>query len=572
MKKGLGKLSGNIRNSKKVYGFDTETYNNNKKFLLGSVVNGELNGKHGFKKVFYSQDDMIDWVQNSKRKKVLVATNLQFDALALFGKEKSLEPFKPFFRNSEMICGKCNNVKFLDTMNYCRMSVEKLGSLVGVSKMEKPTFLGKKPKNDEEWDYLEKYNLRDSLISFKAYKFFEESFNKLGCKIKTTIASTSMDLFRRKYLKTRFYRPDKNQILLLRNAYYGGRTEAFKRGKFKNYNYYDFNSLYPSVMLNKLPNPNSRKFCKKGTVQKIMDYEGVSEVFVKAPIMYYPILPCRIEQKLIFPCGTFKGWYSHLELRKALEFGYEILEVYNQFWYTSTVSPFNDYVKNLYKLRMDFKRQNSPIQLSVKLLLNSLYGKFGQKTEAVSEVKFIDDVKKLDDNMTVCGDYVTIKKDLCEKKIPPFVIPEWCVYITAYARLKLWEKLKSCKGIYCDTDSIITKKEIIDSQDMGMLKLEHKIKEIVIVRPKFYLLDGEVKLKGFHRAKEQDFHEILKGRPVEFQKFLKFRETLKRVSDEPYFNKPISVIKQFALEDVKRIWEKPFCLGETDSKPIYLKI
>ena len=49
----------------------------------------------------------------------------------------------------------------------------------------------------KEGNELEKYNIRDSYISFKFMEFLQNNFNKLGVNVKYTVASTSMSLFKK---------------------------------------------------------------------------------------------------------------------------------------------------------------------------------------------------------------------------------------------------------------------------------------------------------------------------------------------------------------------------------------
>lgn len=43
--------------------------------------------------------------------------------------------------------------------------------------------------------------------------------------------------------------------------------------------------------------------------------------------------------------------------------------------------PFREFIKKLYLKRLNLKQKNSPLQLSLKIILNSIYGKTGQKVK-----------------------------------------------------------------------------------------------------------------------------------------------------------------------------------------------
>ena len=66
--------------TKRLFGFDIETANNNKDFILASII-GE-----NYEKVFYSKDELINEIKNKYifRNSVICATNLSFDFFGSF--------------------------------------------------------------------------------------------------------------------------------------------------------------------------------------------------------------------------------------------------------------------------------------------------------------------------------------------------------------------------------------------------------------------------------------------------------------------------------------------------------
>ncbi len=573
----------------KIYGFDIETYNKNKSFLCASIFFDKNN-----KWVFYDKQKLIDFLKTKRfRNSHIVATNLSFDFFGTFYNTKEVKNFQLLFRGSSLIYAKTfirgknfhktacltkkvegktvkikgkqgERIVFIDTTNYAQMSVEKLGQILKLPKLEHPKFLGKKPKNKKQWDEMILYNLRDSEISKMYMEFLYKSFAELGASHKLTISSTAMSLFRNKYMKFYdvYYRHEPDELLEIFKAYYGGRTEAFSRGLIKDYNYYDFNSLYPDVMRNKFPNPNAKRITYKNNLEYIKKYEGVSDVDVFCPDMKYPFLPYRTKDKLMFPVGKFRGWHSHVELRKCLTLGYKILKVYKTYYYKYDCEPFKDYVSDNYKLRKKFVKEKNPMEQVVKLLMNSLYGKFGQKfidrdewqpfnhtLEELNKLKFFERH----------GDFIRIKKDFTEPSA--FCIPIWALYVTAYGRIKIYDAVKKSDAIYCDTDSIVTKSKLKTSDELGDLKLEMKIRHGIIVKPKFYaVVDSDrkefVKIKGLgKRLTFNEFNRFLKSPKITYMKFMKFKESIRRGFIP---NEIIDMIKKMDLEDNKRQWVGKF--------------
>lgn len=551
---------------------------------------------------------------------VNVATNLGFDFFGTFYQLDDIKEFMILLRGSQLIYAKSyidNNkfnyksqnkhkksIKFLDTMNYIPMGVKAIGEFLKIPKLDVNEIIGQVPKNANECYFMMIYNMRDAKISSKFMIFLKESFEYLGATFKDTIASTSMSLYKNKYLKSIYFRHDINDLIDIFKAYYGGRCEVFKRGTIKEHNYYDFNSMYSSVMHdNVFPDPNTHRISYDNTIEKIMNYEGISLIDAECPNIKIPILPVRLEnKKVIFPIGDIKGWYSHIELREAIKNGLIIMKVNKTHYYKGVCKPFKDFVSDLYSKRMIYQAEKNPMEMVVKLLLNSLYGKFGQKfidIQNIMPINMIDEAFL--EKYTIIeriGNFVRISERYSDPM--NYCIPIWAVYVTAYGRLKLWNKLNEINPVYCDTDSIITNHDLVTNNKLGNLKLEMRIKEAVIVKPKFYAIKGfknndnieEIKIKGFSRA--VSFLEIsgeelkLHGRKKKFlsylefkgfllnpnaryNKFVKFKEALRR---HLLPNEDIIVKKSFSINDDKRIWtSKKFNINNLeDSRPIMIKM
>jgi len=575
-----------------IYGFDLETYGQKNEFYCGSVYKNDDE-----KWTFFDKKELIKFFKTERfRNSIVFATNLGFDFFGTFKDTPEMKSFNILFRGSHLINARSRilngkfmlkspenekswSIKFVDTMNYAPMSVQKLGKIIGIEKFNKPSFLGRKPVNDLEVMEMVEYNMKDAEISKKSGGFLMKAFYDLGATPKDTIASTAMSLFKNKYVDRTYIRNLTEDLLDIFKAYYGGRTEVFKRGLIKDYFYYDFNSLYPSVMLNEFPDPDTIRTNKSNDLTKINFYEGVSHVDVFCPYMDIPLLPFRDEKshKLTFPTGSFTGWYSHIELRKALEIGYVIKKVHKSIYFKKKCKPFINYVNDLYNQRLRYKKDGSSMELACKLLLNSLYGKFGQKFVNLEEWKHFDNISMEDmkkyNNVERVGEFARLLKDMQEPA--SFCINIWAVYTSAYGRLKLYDVLTKCDPVYCDTDSIITRQQIPVSDALGDLKLEYIINEGVVVKPKMYLINGLAKIKGVRgfridsRLSGDDFLKVLAEGGVTYEKFVKFKESLRQGL---VVNEVVEITKVIDLEDTKRDWYGlNFNPSELQtSRPLYL--
>lgn len=568
------------KNSKDIFGFDIETYDDNKKMYCCSI----WHENPSYCKTFFEKDEFIEYMKLKRFCNSYVsATNLSFDFFGVFFNKEDVAEFEPRFRGSNLLYAKSHihkgkfhikrpttkpkSITFIDTMNYACLSVEKLGKILNIPKLKKPVCLGKFPKNKAEHNELVTYNMRDSEISAKALSFFFDSFYKIGASPQVTIASTSMSLFKNKYLNKTYYRHPVYVLDEQFKGYYGGRTEVFSRGRIEDYYSYDVNSLYPFVMRNfSYPDPNTLRYTRNNDIGNILNFEGMSKVTVDCPYMEYPLLPYRYDHKLYFPIGKFTSWYTHVELREAIKLGYTILKVYKTYWYKSTCEPFKDLIDDLYKQRLIYKAKNNPMEYVVKILMNSLYGKFGQKFRDkdnwIPAPKEYEDWKKLD-ILDEYNGFLRVNEPFREPA--GFTIPIWASYVTSYARMHLHNLITLYKPVYVDTDSILTTRKVDTSSGLGALKLEYKVKQGTIVKPKMYGYTYEnkskVKVKGLGvKLSYKEFVlELLATGKRKYNKFAKFKEALRRGLLP---NQIIEIEKNFNLEDNKRKWLNKFGVND----------
>jgi hypothetical protein len=335
--------------------------------------------------------------------------------------------------------------------------------------------------------------------------------------------------------------------------------------------------MYPYVMLhNRFPDPNSLRIRKGNDVSYIKNFMGVSNIIIDIPkSTKIPVLPCKSTKgRLIFATGKLEGWWTHAEINRAIVEGGVVLKVIKTYYYTKTCRPFKEFVNDMYEKRMQYKIAKSPMEVIVKIVLNSLFGKFGQKfnarqntipTSAIrkEDIEVIDGKQRMHIK-EIIGNFANVEQDTEPNS---FCIPIWASYVTAYGRIKLYDLLKYHNPIYCDTDSIITMDTLPTGNELGELKLEGNIVEGITVRPKMYSYKdsrGEEfsKIKGvslrniiLNTSDMKGFRKILNNPTVKYTKFAKFKESLKR---KIMPNQIIEIEKELSLEDSKRNW-----LGKT---------
>ena len=335
----------------------------------------------------------------------------------------------------------------------------------------------------------------ESRIVLQAMDLLQDEILALGGELKSTLASTAMDLFRRRYLDEEYWTPFFYRNEFARRAYYGGRCEPFALGWWDCVQVYDFHSHYPAQMRDHdYPNPNTTIGPRQpGRLNWIMDFEGCSDCTVDVPYCSYPPLPYHVGWQTYFPVGVFRGVWCHNELRYAMQHRVRIRQVHATMYSEDSVRPFDGYVSDLWQKRQEAKAQGSPRALIYKLLLNSLSGKFGQRPDGA--LRQLETMDAYWSHKPVRGTEVIIIRNIAYakvplpiKRLPEYLIAIWSAYITAYGRIALHKLMLECPGpvIYCDTDAIMTFATLPTGSGLGELELQAEGAVVDVIAPKMY--------------------------------------------------------------------------------------
>lgn len=392
---------------------------------------------------------------------------------------------------------------------FIAQSLASIGEKMGVSK--KGSMDLDAPTNDPRW--LE-YNDRDTLVLWQALDRLQTAIIELGGEMRATAASTAMDLFRRRFLKHPIaqYRNTRN---ISREVYVGGRTEVFDlRRRTGKINYYDVNSLYPFACLNPLP-VELVEVGRKSTdgLPKCGPNETLfANCLVEVPeSCSVPPLPVRHNHKLVFPVGRFWGWWASPDLTNLLLAGGSVVRTSRFYrWRTEPIA--REMMTELYKLRQTSSRPEMVV--AAKGLMNSFYGKFGQKVERRVCV-FNPDVGDMDEGSWTLADEDRNYWAGEQEKEQDHILPHIAAMVTSLARGIHYPLLLSCKDpIYCDTDSIICTDTLPTGPGLGQLKLEHTFESFQALAPKTYAAktdDGKLveHAKGFGGWNKQNYENGL---------------------------------------------------------------
>jgi hypothetical protein len=256
----------------------------------------------------------------------------------------------------------------------------------------------------------------------------------------------------------------------------------------------------------------------------------------------HPIIQTHVRTKSgirsVAPLGTGSDMIFSTEMDNAIKLGYKFEILWGYSFNSDNV--FKSYVNVLYELRLKYPKSD-PLNLIAKLLLNSLYGRFGME-DSFAEItifanedlfkKFEDkhssDIKdfvRIDEQILVIHRSVktninTLLDNASETHNTNIAIAS---AITAYARIHMsqFKNNPDFNLFYTDTDSIYIDKplsdEFINSKVLGKMKLENICKEAIFLSPKMYCLINDenkiiYKVKGLKHEIEltmSDFNYLL---------------------------------------------------------------
>lgn len=341
-----------------------------------------------------------------------------------------------------------------------------------------------------EWvEYIETdVNILKMAISLL---YFTEGFEKF------TTASEALKEFKdTQNFRKKFPLLEKEVDGYLRRAYRGGVAQVNPKHEGKIINQpievYDINSMYPAVMLNN-PMPIGEPKLFKGE-PPLLDEQHFIVARVSANLELKPEHLPTIQSKelaVVSQLGikstdyirstndTFQEFYltnfDLLLLKK--HYDYELV-FHDYYEFKTERCIFDAYIN---KFRYMKENPKSPVErLRAKLMLNSLYGKFGSKVEVIGKETYLEDgILKF--------------RELPPEETEPNYIPI-ALFTTSIARYGLFNSIQDNfqSFIYCDTDSMHLLKQSdihldIHPSRFGAWKLENLFKRGKYIRAKCYI-------------------------------------------------------------------------------------
>lgn len=632
-----------------LWGWDIETRfkKDNKTFKVWCICCYNM-GDKSRNEVFWGKTCLKDFVEFIDHLILTIDQKQYFYSFngARFDNLLVLLPFIHYFNGNISFVGNISNVKFfiIKQLIYfydlrlilTRGKLNDLAfSILGKRKIEFDIvqYLEYEKKNEYEKKRNEivKYCLKDcklvGLLIKNLYGFVKELFTKQDQKelflskfniFQPTIAMLTLNSWKN---LGGWYNPVKGiektaDFEKIKASYKGGVCIPLKKRYTPNANskylyHYDINSSYPTVMMKEIPiaikkyeiiSEYKTVSLKKSPLLQLKNNCLYEVIFRFKDKIIFPYFPIKVKEGLVYVQESLKEkqWIWGEELNYALISGHlEILEVFSFFEFFME-KIFQNYIQMLWEERKKEKDENKKMWL--KIFMNSLYGKFGQKQfDKISIIhtsqlqEYILGFNK--DNVLNFSPETEYLKNislLTERKIdggfwemsfPPDTSLNYIgslihisSFIASQARIKLIDGMYST-GIdhiyYFDTDSIFTDipmpSEYVGS-DLGEWKCEeNNIIDGYFLAPKVYAVkceDGNILLhcKGIpiNKLNWDDFLKMYKDKVFSYsnmtqmfhkknviqvennlQKTLKLLDNKRKYDDIKNISYPFKNIKEF---------------------------
>jgi DNA polymerase type B, organellar and viral len=434
------------------------------------------------------------------------------------------------------------HLRFCCTRNWWNRPLAELGQWLGLPKLPMP----------DPWDS------DDSWLTYceRDVAILEEAVHRLLCwhrendlgVFKPTAAGQSMQAYRHRFMQQKILLHDEEDVKKLeRSAYYAGRLSVFYRGAVSSENSLlpaeqpitfdpraerpngvvyklDCNSLFPSVMRDYLYPRRLKRWrlnCPNISISYYSDM--AASVACCSLVNCSTASPQRIGGKVSFCVGSFATSLPGPELSSTIAASdAATISAYAEY---ELADLFSDYVDYFWAMRSEAKARGSFVEADLaKLLLNALYGKFGQLTyewqpapdkgcpdrwscwaELDAQTKSIQYFRSL-------GDLVQAKQQQGDH---PQSFCAISAFVTSYARRRMDEfrRIAGYHSVYYQgVDSLFVSRQglerldaagCLDQRSLGKLRIEGESHYTEFRGPGYYLFNGQWTQASIRRGARQ---------------------------------------------------------------------
>jgi len=196
---------------------------------------------------------------------------------------------------------------------------------------------------------------------------------------------------------------------------------------------------------------------------------GFFKIEAKIPdCKYIPPFPFKTNDKLVFPSGNFITYCTLAELKSCNNPDYySIIQSY-QYCDETPSYPYKEFVESIFNKRLRLKEEKNPLELPLKVILNSIYGKTAQRVGNRIGNLFNPVIASTITGTTRAMLYDFVQRNGIEKNVVSFA-----------------------------TDSIIsTKKLNTHSIQLGKFAFENSGNDVYVLQNGIYRFNGKWKKRG----------------------------------------------------------------------------
>lgn len=445
---------------------------------------------------------MLEWI--SEQKIIVYAHNGgKFDYHFLLSYLEAFDHVKIISgRLAQFFIGKA---EFRDSINILPVALKKFelkdehGNIIKKQEFDYSLMEKAERYKPENWERITEYLRDDCVTLYEAIKLFQSQYGR-----HLTQAGAAMAQWK-KISGTKIPKSTGEYFEKFKPYYYGGRVQCFQHGIIeKDFSVFDINSAYPFAMLSAHPyGVHHVELAHEDTDQP----RGPAFFRIRADSL--GAYPYRERNGLSFPeDGERREFYiTGWELDAAEKTGTagnpEILGV----TYFTQLQDFREYIEHFYQARMTARAVgDSAGDLFAKLLMNSLYGKFGANPENYAEYVILppeemNDLLDPQNDFQLSGElgpWLLGERELEDEEMRYYNVAT-AASITGFVRAYLWTAI--CRTgrddiLYCDTDSIATVSagnELETGSGLGKWKHEGEFDKAGIAGKKMYIFRGKQK-------------------------------------------------------------------------------
>lgn len=272
-----------------------------------------------------------------------------------------------------------------------------------------------------------------------------------------TAASTAAAVFRRGWVSEPIQCENNSARLAGMRACWGGHAEAYARGLFDGVSELDIKSAYPRAAIELGTMPDGKTWREVSTLRQLERCVGGFALvdFSFPEEEQYPCLPVVLREAQLYPLRG-REWVTFSEVSLALRLGASV-RIVEGWGYTGGTRILRDYMEEILEKRS--KAQGAE-RVALKLLANSLIGKFAQR---VSEVD-LETLRKFSESEGVLlDDLACMSREELQAlglgampRVGAVFHPEWNALITGYTRAEIADLARSTRALYVATDAVWT--------------------------------------------------------------------------------------------------------------------